>query len=46
MGLNDSPFLQACRGEIPSRTPVWILRQAGRFLPQYREVRARYSDFL
>lgn len=46
MGLNDSPFLQACRGVIPSRTPVWILRQAGRFLPEYRAVRARYRDFL
>jgi uroporphyrinogen decarboxylase len=46
VGLNDSPFLQACRGEVPSRTPVWILRQAGRFLPQYREVRSRYPDFL
>jgi len=46
MGLNDSIFLQACRGETPSRTPVWILRQAGRFLPEYRAVRARYPDFL
>jgi len=46
MGLNESPFLQACRGESPSRTPVWILRQAGRFLPEYRAVRARYPDFL
>jgi len=44
--LRDSSFLRACRGEIPDRTPVWILRQAGRFLPQYREVRARYPDFL
>lgn len=42
----DSPFLQACRGGIPSRNPVWILRQAGRFLPEYRAVRARYPDFL
>lgn len=46
MGLNDSVFLKACRGEAVDRIPVWILRQAGRFLPQYREVRARYPDFL
>ncbi|MBK9578645.1 MAG: uroporphyrinogen decarboxylase [Fibrobacteres bacterium] len=44
--MNDSPFLKACRGEISDRIPVWILRQAGRFLPQYREVRSRFPDFL
>ncbi|HNY29774.1 MAG TPA: uroporphyrinogen decarboxylase [Fibrobacteria bacterium] len=42
----DSPFLKACRGEAVDRVPVWILRQAGRFLPQYREVRGRFPDFL
>lgn len=42
----DSPFLRACRGDIPERTPVWILRQAGRYLPQYRAVRARFPNFL
>lgn len=46
MGLNDSNFLKACRGEAVDRIPVWILRQAGRFLPQYREVRSRFPDFL
>lgn len=46
MGLDDSPFLQACSGRIPSRTPVWILRQAGRYLPEYRAVRAKFPDFL
>ena len=46
MGLIDSPFLRACRGERPDRTPAWILRQAGRYLPQYRAVRARFPDFL
>lgn len=46
MGLDDSSFLRACRGERPERTPVWIMRQAGRYLPQYRAVRSRFPDFL
>lgn len=37
--LDQSPFLQAARGGHPSRTPVWFMRQAGRSLPEYLEVR-------
>ncbi len=37
--LIDAPLLQAARGEQPSRTPVWFMRQAGRSLPEYRKVR-------
>jgi uroporphyrinogen decarboxylase len=42
--MNDT-FLRACKGEKTDYTPVWIMRQAGRYLPEYQKVRSKV-DFL
>ncbi|MCF8242926.1 MAG: uroporphyrinogen decarboxylase [Melioribacteraceae bacterium] len=43
--LKNDLFLRACKKEKIERTPVWIMRQAGRYLPEYRAVREK-ADFL
>lgn len=36
-------FLRACKQQVTSRAPVWFMRQAGRYDPQYRKIKERYS---
>jgi uroporphyrinogen decarboxylase len=44
--LKNDLFLKALRREKVTRTPVWIMRQAGRYLPEYREVRRQAGSFM
>ncbi|WP_420152879.1 uroporphyrinogen decarboxylase [Siphonobacter sp.] len=44
--LQNDLFLRAARGEQVERVPVWMMRQAGRILPEYRAVRAQAGSFI
>jgi uroporphyrinogen decarboxylase len=43
--IKNDLFLKALKGETVSRPPVWMMRQAGRFLPEFRAIREKYDFF-
>jgi uroporphyrinogen decarboxylase len=44
--LQNDTFLRACQRLATPHTPIWLMRQAGRYLPEYRETRARAGSFM
>ena len=44
--LQNDTFLRACWRQATSHTPVWLMRQAGRYLPEYRDTRAKAGSFM
>jgi len=44
--MSNKIFIDACLGKETPYTPVWMMRQAGRYLPQYQKVRQSAGDFL
>jgi len=43
--IKNTLFLKALKGETVERPPVWMMRQAGRYLPEFMEIKAKYDFF-
>jgi len=46
MTIENDLFLRACKYEITDRSPVWLMRQAGRYLPEYQKTRSKAGSFM
>ena len=46
MSISDTLFLRALNKEKLNTPPIWYMRQAGRYMPEYREVRKKFKNFL
>ncbi len=43
--VDNSRFLRACRRQSTDATPIWLMRQAGRYMSEYCQLREKYSIF-